>query len=49
MVTTLSLAVKIVAKFSKVGWCGIQCGGTEVISASDWNDEETSQAIGAST
>ena len=37
------------AKFSSVGCSGTQCGGTEVISASDWNEEETSQAMGAST
>ena len=39
----------VAEKLSKVGWCGSQCGGTEVISASDWSDEDSSQPIGAST
>ena len=48
-VTTSFLVLKMAAKLSSVGWSGIQCGGTEVISASDWMDEDTNHAIGAST
>jgi len=47
-VTCLS-ALKMAVKFCVVGWCGSQCGGLEVISASDWNDDDTSHAIGDST